>query len=93
LPRRLLAIPQPCVADEVACVAVVRAAAVEVLTEETDRELEGAEVGEGVRVISVGLAPSEEVLREADGAGAEATVGMARGVAHPAPITITSAAA
>jgi hypothetical protein len=48
LPRRLLAIPQPCVADEVACVAVVRAAAVEVLTEETDRELEGAEVGEGV---------------------------------------------
>jgi hypothetical protein len=96
LPRRLGAIPQPSVVDVVACVAlgtsVVRAVAGEDLTEETERELEGAEVGTGVGGRAVGLA-REEVLHVIGGAGAEATVGVVRGVAHPAPNTSTSAAA
>ena len=74
-------------------IAVVRATAdVAGAAVVADGELGGMPVGSSVSVVHVAAA-ADEVLREAEGAAAVAAVGMARGVAHPAPITITSAAA
>jgi hypothetical protein len=102
LPRRLAAIPHPCVADVVARLAlvfavvraavVVRTTAVVVPAVGAERAVEGADVGTGVRDSPWDVG-ADDVLRDRDGAGAEATVGTARGVAQPAPTTSTSAAA